>query len=346
MSLPLSLQWQEDELIMLDQTHLPIEEVMLRPKTVEAVFEAIKMLRVRGAPAIGIAGAYGLVIAMQHQRDLTWPEFLLEAERQADYLNSARPTAVNLSWALKRMIGKLNDQHDSETAFQVLLEEAKVIHEEDRKLCRGIGENGLSLIEEGMGILTHCNAGGLATSELGTALAPMYLAHEKGIRFRVYSDETRPLLQGSRLTAWELQQSGIDVTTICDNMAAVMMQEGKIDMVIVGTDRVAANGDVANKIGTFNVAILANYFKIPFYVACPASTIDLNTPTGAEIVIEERTPEEVTAFGERRTAPIDIKVRNPAFDVTPANLVTGIITEQTILRAPYAESIRQTYGTL
>jgi len=173
----------------------------------------------------------------------------------------------------------------------------------------------------------------------------MYLAHEKGISFRVYSDETRPLLQGSRLTAWELQRSGIDVTTICDNMAAVMMQEGKIDMVIVGTDRVAANGDVANKIGTFNVAILANYFKIPFYVACPASTIDLNTPTGAEIVIEERAPEEVTAFGERRTAPIDIKVRNPAFDVTPANLVTGIITEQTILRAPYAESIRQTYGS-
>ena len=345
MSLPLSLQWQEDELIMLDQTRLPIEEVMLRPTTVDAVFEAIKMLRVRGAPAIGIAGAYGLVIAMQHQRDLTWPEFLLEAERQADYLNSARPTAVNLSWALKRMIGTLNDQQDSETAYQVLLKEAKLIHEEDRKLCRGIGENGISLIEEGMGILTHCNAGGLATSELGTALAPMYLAHEKGIRFRVYSDETRPLLQGSRLTAWELQQSGIDVTTICDNMAAVMMQEGKIDMVIVGTDRVAANGDVANKIGTFNVAILANYFKIPFYVACPASTIDLNTPTGAEIVIEERAPEEVTAFGERRTAPIDIKVRNPAFDVTPANLVTGIITEQRILRAPYAESIRQTYGT-
>ena len=345
MSLPLSLQWQEDELIMLDQTLLPIEEVMLRPKTVEAVFEAIKMLRVRGAPAIGIAGAYGLVIAMQHQRDLTWPEFLLEAERQADYLNSARPTAVNLSWALKRMIGTLNDQHESETAYQVLLEEAKLIHEEDRKLCRGIGENGLSLIEEGMGILTHCNAGGLATSELGTALAPMYLAHEKGIRFRVYSDETRPLLQGSRLTAWELQQSGIDVTAICDNMAAVMMQEGKIDMVIVGTDRVAANGDVANKIGTFNVAILANYFKIPFYVACPASTIDLNTATGDEIVIEERAPEEVTAFGERRTAPTDIKVRNPAFDVTPANLVTGIITERTILRAPYAKSIRQTYGT-
>lgn len=343
MSLPLSLQWQDERLILLDQTRLPLEEVLLEPSTVEDVFEAIQRLRVRGAPAIGIAGAYGLVLALKSQRNLSWPAFEKEARRQADYLNSARPTAVNLSWALQRMLSVLEGLQNSEAAYQRLCQEAQAIHEEDRKLCRGIGEQGLPLIQDGMGVLTHCNAGALATSELGTALAPLYLAHDAGLRFRVYSDETRPLLQGSRLTAWELQRSGLDVTTICDNMAAAMMQARLIDLVIVGTDRVAANGDVANKIGTLGVAILAKYFDIPFYVACPASTIDLRTATGKEIVIEERSAEEVTSFGERQTAPEGIQVRNPAFDVTPAHLVTGIITEQGILRPPYTDSIRQAY---
>ena len=343
MSLPLSLQWQDERLILLDQTRLPLEEVLLEPSTVEDVFEAIQRLRVRGAPAIGIAGAYGLVLALKSQRNLSWPSFEKEARHQADYLNSARPTAVNLSWALQRMLSVLEGLQNSEAAYQRLCQEAQAIHEEDRKLCRGIGEQGLPLIQDGMGVLTHCNAGALATSELGTALAPLYLAHDAGLRFRVYSDETRPLLQGSRLTAWELQRSGLDVTTICDNMAAAMMQARLIDLVIVGTDRVAANGDVANKIGTLGVAILAKYFDIPFYVACPASTIDLQTATGKEIVIEERSAEEVTSFGERQTAPEGIQVRNPAFDVTPAHLVTGIITEQGILRPPYTDSIRQAY---
>jgi len=228
--------------------------------------------------------------------------------------------------------------------FAALTEEAEAIHEEDRQLCRGMGEHGASLIKDGMGVLTHCNAGGLATSELGTALAPMYVAQAQGVSFRVYADETRPLLQGARLTAWELQRSGIDVTLITDNMAAHLMAEGAIDLVITGTDRVAANGDVANKIGTLGVAILARHFGLPFYVACPSSTIDLNTPTGAGIPIEERDGEEVCHFGERRTAPEGVKTRNPAFDVTPHELVTGLITEKGILGPPYEQSLSKVFG--
>jgi methylthioribose-1-phosphate isomerase len=227
--------------------------------------------------------------------------------------------------------------------YQALEAEAIQIHNEDRQLCRRIGEHGQRLIQPGMGVLTHCNAGSLATSELGTALAPLYLAHEQGVSFRVYADETRPLLQGSRLTAWELQQSGIDVTVICDNMAAHLMSQGLIQLVIVGTDRVAANGDVANKIGTLGVAILAHHFQIPFYVACPYSTIDFQTPSGEAIVIEERGEQEVTHFGLRRTAPEQIQYRNPAFDVTPHGLVTGLITERGIIQPPNGETLRQFY---
>jgi methylthioribose-1-phosphate isomerase len=230
------------------------------------------------------------------------------------------------------------------TIHQALTEEALAIHKEDRALCRGIGEAGLSLILEGSGVLTHCNAGSLATSELGTATSPMYLAHAQGTRFRVYADETRPLLQGARLTSWELQQSGIDVTLICDNMAATTMAQGLIDLVIVGADRVVANGDAANKIGTLGVAILAKHFDIPFYVACPYSTIDFNTLSGDEIIIEERDANEVTNFGAKPTAPDAMQVLNPAFDVTPAELVSGLITERGILRPPYTESLRQHYA--
>ncbi len=343
-----SITWENGKLYFLDQTELPGKVVQEEQTSVEQVWLSIKKLKVRGAPAIGIAGAYGLVIAMKKFLQSNVKDFLIKLKEQADYLDSSRPTAVNLSWGLKRMRERaeaevLLNKSVSEI-YKLLIDEAILIHEEDKELCRGIGENGLPLIKEGMGILTHCNAGALATSELGTATAPMYLAHEKGISFRVYADETRPLLQGARLTSWELQQVGIDVTLICDNMAASMMAEGLIDMVIVGTDRVAANGDVANKIGTMAVAVLASYFNIPFYVASPSSTIDLNTATGDLINIEERGAEEISSFGERRTGPEGIKVRNPAFDVTPNGLVTAIITEQGIIKAPYKKKLAEMFS--
>lgn len=342
---PEPILWENGELFLLDQTQLPLTTITEKQESVEQVWDSIKQLKVRGAPAIGIAGAYGLVLAMKHQTHLSNPDFLAELARQAAYLDSARPTAVNLHWALTRMVQKAETLSPlaGPERYQALVAEAVQIHQEDRQLCRRIGEHGLPLIQAGMGILTHCNAGALATSELGTALAPLYLAHERGLRFKVYADETRPLLQGARLTAWELQQSGIDVTLICDNMAAHMMSQGLIDLVIVGTDRVAANGDVANKIGTMGVAILAQYFQIPFYVACPYSTIDFNTANGQAIVIEERSEDEVTHFGLRRTAPEGMPVRNPAFDVTPNTLVTGLITERGILRAPYGANLQRFY---
>ena len=347
-TLPPSIEWKGETLFLLDQTQLPLEIVIESPTSVEQVWEAIKRLKVRGAPAIGIAGAYGLVIGLRNQISLPTHEFLTEVERLAAYLDNARPTAVNLRWALTRLVNRAKTMALTASSpiaiLEALEQEAIQIHDEDRQLCRAIGAHGVSLFRPGMGVLTHCNAGALATSELGTALAPMYLAHERDIPFRVYADETRPLLQGARLTSWELQQSGIDVTLICDGMAAHLMSQGLIDLVIVGTDRVAANGDVANKIGTLGVAIAAQYFDIPFYVACPYSTIDFATPTGQDIVIEERGEEEVTHFGDRRTAPPNMKVRNPAFDVTPHRLVTGLITEKGILRPPYAATLKQQYA--
>ncbi len=345
-ALPRAVEWRQGELYLLDQTRLPHEAAMEKQESAEQVWQAIKMLKVRGAPAIGVAGAYGLCVAMRGHRDLTAEAFLAEMDRQAAYLDSSRPTAVNLGWALKRMCdaARRSAAGDGRALYDVLVAEAEAIHEEDRRLCLGMGLNGADLIRDGMGILTHCNAGALATSELGTATAPMYVAQSRGVKFRVYADETRPLLQGARLTVWELQRSGIDVTLITDNMAAQMMKEGRIDLVITGTDRVAANGDVANKIGTLGVAILARYFDIPFYVACPSSTIDLNAATGEDIPIEERDEEEVTAFGGRRTAPEGVGVRNPAFDVTPNALVAGLITEKGIVRAPYEENLRALFG--
>ena len=348
-TLPYSIEWKQGALYLLDQTRLPLETVVERQDTLEQVWHSIKQLKVRGAPAIGIAGAYGLVIGLRPKTHLPAAEFIVEATRQADYLDSARPTAVNLHWALQRLVTCITAIADSTpavastTLLAALEQEAIQIHEEDRQLCRAIGEHGVSLIQPGMGVLTHCNAGALATSELGTALAPLYLAHEQGTSLRVYADETRPLLQGARLTSWELQQCGLDVTLICDSMAAHLMSQGVIDLVIVGTDRVAANGDVANKIGTLGLAIAAQYFNVPFYVACPYSTIDFATGSGKDITIEERGEDEVTHFGDRRTAPIDMTVRNPAFDVTPHALVTGLITERGILRPPYAANLKQEY---
>jgi len=346
LNLPETLVWKAGELYLLDQTQLPLETIFEHQKTVEQVWNSIKQLKVRGAPAIGVAGAYGLVVGAKSKIHLETDAFLQELDQLASYLDTARPTAVNLKWGLTRMLEKAKSLTHLPVPelYKALVQEAIQIHNEDRRLCRRIGENGKSLIQPGMGILTHCNAGSLATAELGTALSPMYLAHERGVPFKVYADETRPLLQGARLTSWELQQAGVDVTLICDNMAAHLMSQGLIDLVIVGTDRVAANGDVANKIGTLGVAILAHYFKIPFYVACPYSTIDFNTPTGRAIVIEERGESEVTHFGHRRTAPKDIQYRDPAFDVTPHHLVTGLITERGLIRPLGAEQLQQQYA--
>ena len=341
--LPKSVEWIDGSLFLLDQTKLPLEVVIEEQLTVEQVWDSIKKLKVRGAPAIGIAGAYGLLVALKEKRGSSKTDFFNYMNEKADYLDSARPTAVNLSWALKRMLKKSAMLSDIsvDSIYCELEKEAIEIHEEDKRLCKKIGEEGLHLIKEGSGILTHCNAGALAVSELGTALSPIYLAHANGVKFRVYADETRPLLQGARLTTWELHKSGVDTTLITDNMAGHIMSQGLIDLVIVGADRVAANGDVANKIGTLSVAILAKHFNIPFYSACPYSTIDMETETGRDIVIEERDGSEVFKFQGTITAPETIKTRNPAFDVTPSSLITGIITERGILSHPFEESLKQ-----
>jgi len=349
-SLAKTLTWDDGVLTLLDQTLLPVEVKAEKQESIEQVWDSIKKLKVRGAPAIGIAGAYGVLYGVKDKTDLPVQEFLDQLKKSADYLDTSRPTAVNLSWALKRMVSKANlmaeenPSSSSKDIYTTLEMEAIAIHEEDKKICRDIGLNGKGLIKDGMGVLTHCNAGSLATSELGTATAPMYLAHEDGIDFKVYADETRPLLQGARLTSWELQQSGVNVTLITDNMAAFMMSKGEVDLAIVGCDRVAANGDTANKIGTMGVAILAKHFNLPVYIACPSSTIDFETQSGNDIVIEERDPEEVTSFGNRRTGPEGIKVRNPAFDVTPHELIAGFITEKGIIKAPFKENLRKAFG--
>ena len=340
------VRWQDGELYLLDQTLLPGKIVLEHQACAAQVRDSIQRLKVRGAPAIGIAGAYGLVIALRDKLHLDRDSFITEMRKQADYLEAARPTGVNLRWALRRMVqrGLETAGADPGRIHSELLAEAIRIHDEDRRLCRGIGAAGRPLIRQDMGILTHCNAGLLATSELGTATAPMYLAHRDGVDFRVFVDETRPLLQGARLTSWELLQAGIDVTLICDNMAATMMAQGKIDLVITGADRVAANGDAANKIGTLGLAVLARHFNIPFHVAIPYSSIDLDAASGADIPIEERAPDEVTHWGGHRTAPDNVKAGNPAFDVTPNDLITGIITERGILRSPYDQSIQALYS--
>ncbi len=310
---------------ILDQTKLPGEVVRLRLSSPEAVYRAIRTLAVRGAPAIGCAAALGLAACAQRFGTADPAAFLARLRETADHLNGSRPTAVNLSWALQRCLAQVAP--GSVAAMnQALLDEALAILAEDIQRCEAIGRHGLPLIEPGMGILTHCNAGALATAGNGTALAPLYAAHEAGIGFTVYSDETRPLLQGARLTAWELSVSGIDVVTICDSMAAQVMREGKIARVIVGADRVAANGDAANKIGTYQLAIAARYHRIPFYVAMPGSTIDRTLADGSKIPIEQRAPDEIFHCANAR-------VYNPAFDVTPRELITGYITERGILEA-------------
>ncbi len=334
--LPRTVQWIGDlpgHVRLIDQTLLPTQVEYRDCLTVEDVWEAIRSLRVRGAPAIGVAAAMGMVVGIQSQTDsATYAKRLNEV---AAYLRTSRPTAVNLFWAIERMERKASLTKNAANCGDVtrlLLDEALAIEEEDRQMCRAIGAHGSALIQNGQGILTHCNAGSLATAEYGTALAVMYTALEQGKSFRVFADETRPLLQGARLTAWELQQAGIDVTLICDSMAAKVMREGKIQLVIVGADRIAANGDTANKIGTYGVAVLAKAHGIPFYVAAPSSTFDLRIRDGRQIPIEQRDPREITHGFGKAIAPEGIRVYNPAFDVTPADLIAGIITEKGLIR--------------
>lgn len=397
--LPRPLVLEEDRLVILDQTALPLVERYLELYTPREVFAAIQKLQVRGAPAIGISAAYGLYLGLrplaagQHaQQEASCEEqrqqqlqvqplvpataVLEKAEELARYLRSARPTAINLAWALERVLTALREGLarglDACELVQVAHRTATALLEEDNAVCSAIGRHGLELIrraaaeratprtkckrsagrpaadaanpadptEREIGILTHCNAGGLATAGWGTALAVIYMAHAAGLPIRVYADETRPVLQGARLTAWELQQTGVPVTLICDNMAGALMAKGKVDLCIVGTDRVTANGDVANKIGTYTVAVLAHHHGIPFYVAAPTSSIDMKLPNGEAIPIEERSPEEVTTIGGRRIAPEGVDVWNPAFDVTPAELVSALITEHGILYQPYAGALK------
>ncbi|ACL75645.1 S-methyl-5-thioribose-1-phosphate isomerase [Ruminiclostridium cellulolyticum] len=334
------------ELIILDQTLLPAETVFLKLKTQEEIWEAIYKLRVRGAPAIGIAAAYGIYLGAKASKATDYDGFYSEIIKLKEYLASSRPTAVNLFWALDRMdecVKRNKEKTVNDIKFD-LLKESQNIKQEDIWVCRSIGEYGLTLLKPGMGILTHCNAGQLATSKYGTALAPIYVGHEKGYNLKVFADETRPLLQGARLTAYELNKAGVDVTLICDNMASAVMKNGWVQAVFVGCDRVAANGDTANKIGTSGVAILAKNYNIPFYVCAPTSTIDLSCASGKDICIEERKPEEVTEMWyEKRMAPKDIKVFNPAFDVTDEKFITGIITEYGIVKAPYSESLKEIF---
>jgi methylthioribose-1-phosphate isomerase len=346
--IPFTVGWVEEGngfIRLIDQTLLPTDLVWRDCHTIDQLWEAIRSLRVRGAPAIGVAAGYGLALAA---RQATSHQDLHSRIAAASaHLRTSRPTAVNLFWALDRMeqtLARASSSSNLTDLQTALLREAHAIAEEDVAQCRAIGEHGAKLVHEGAGLLTHCNAGGLATSQYGTALAPMFHAAEMGRRFTVFTDETRPLLQGARLTAWELQQRNIDTVLICDSMAAQVMKEGKIQLVIVGADRIAANGDTANKIGTYGVAVLAAAHKIPFYIAAPSSTFDLSLKTGDQIPIEQRPLMEITHGFGKQTAPGGIQVYNPAFDVTPAHLIAGIITEFGIVRPVTAKEIAQVVG--
>jgi methylthioribose-1-phosphate isomerase len=346
-----TIAWTGSAVKLLDQTRLPTETVYVEITDERQMWDAIKRLVVRGAPAIGVAAAFGVYLGVRGADGTNDAgQFAQRLADVGDYLKSSRPTAVNLAWAVDRITGVAHAAFKRNSALtnvkKAILDESIAMLEEDRNVCRAIGEHGLSLFAhlvapgDVVPILTHCNAGSLATVAYGTALAPIYVGAERGMKFHVFADETRPLLQGSRITAYELQANGIPVTILCDNMAATVMQQGKIKAVIVGTDRVAANGDVANKIGTLSVAILAKHFGIPFYVAAPTSSIDLSLASGREIPIEQRDPAEITRGLGRVTAPQGVNVYNPAFDVTPNELVTAIITEKGIVTAPYLAGLR------
>ncbi len=335
-----------DAVVIIDQTKLPGAVELLRLTTAQQMWDAIYLLQVRGAPAIGVAAAMCIYILAKGMPKDSFAQFYAEYKKQSEFLDSSRPTAVNLSWALKRM-DRCVLAHKEEPVADIIAalhDEAVAIRDEDVEVCRKIGENGVTLLKPGDGVLTHCNAGKLATVQLGTATAPIYVAEERGYGLRVFCDETRPLLQGARLTAFELQESGVDTTLICDNMSATVMKNGWVDAIFVGCDRVAANGDTANKIGTSVVAAVAKQYGVPMYICAPTSTIDMETATGDDIIIEERKPEEVAEMWyEKRMAPKNVKIFNPAFDVTNHSLIAGIVTEYGIARAPYEKSLQDIF---
>lgn len=337
-----TMNWEEDQLMLLDQTRLPNDIVYEQHDSIESIWKAIQMMKVRGAPAIGVAAAYGVYLGVKESQASSFTAFMEELNECTDCLATSRPTAVNLFWALDRMkrTARAWNNVPVETIKANLLKEAQHIHKEDEQTNKKIGKHALNLLHDGMGILTHCNAGALATTKYGTATSPIYLAHEQGWDLKVYANETRPRLQGSMLTAMELQLAEIDVTVITDSMDSVILSQGKIDAIIVGADRVAANGDVANKVGTLGLSILAQYYNVPFYVAAPTSTIDMNMKSGADIPIEKRDPMEVIHGFGTWTALKDSQVYNPAFDVTPSKNVTAIITEKGIINNPNEANVK------
>jgi len=338
-----TIEWQDDAVVMIDQRKLPASEIYVSCKTAQEVAKAIKTMVIRGAPAIGVAAAMGIALGMQRSKATGTKQFAVEFQKLCDLMAATRPTAVNLFWAIERMKRVFADAAQGGRSVEEIKErlaaEARRIHDEDVESCRTMGAFGAELVPQEARILTHCNAGALATAGYGTALGVIRAAAERGKKVAVIADETRPFLQGARLTAWELVKDGIDTTVITDNMSASMMRLGQVDLVVVGADRIAANGDVANKIGTYGVAVLAKEHGIPFYVAAPVSTIDLDTSDGSKIPIEERDEREVTHVGPNRLTPEGARIRNPAFDVTPAKYVTAIITERGVARAPYHESL-------
>ncbi len=341
-----TIEWRDNKVIMLDQTRLPGEEVYNEYTDYRGVAEAIRGMIIRGAPAIGVAAAMGIALGAQEIIADTFESFYQQLTNVCEVMAKTRPTAVNLFWAIERMkrVAAANSSRDVDTIRTILREEAIRIEEEDLAICRAIGRNGADLIPAGATVLTHCNAGGLATAGYGTALGVIRAAHEAGRNIRVFADETRPWLQGARLTCWELMRDGIDVTLISDNMAGYFMRRGEIDCCVVGADRIAANGDTANKIGTYSVAVLAKENRIPFYVAAPVSTLDLSLPSGEQIPIEERQSHEVTHLQGVAIAPHGITVRNPAFDVTPARYISAIITENGVARGNYEHELKAVLG--
>lgn len=340
-----SISWEEDHLSILDQTQLPLREIYSDVNTIGQVWEAIKKLKVRGAPAIGIAGAYGLYLGVRELESKNFTSFNVELNRWIEYLKTSRPTAVNLSWALERINQTVYANKDKELdeIKEIILKTAKTIHDEDKRVCKKIGEHGSELVEKKWNILTHCNTGALATGAYGTAFSVILHAHHEDKDIHVWVDETRPLLQGARLTTWELKKAEIPFHLISDSAAGSLMNTGKVDMVIVGADRVTANGDTANKIGTYSLAVLAKENDIPFYVALPLSTFDLETETGKEIDIEEREPEEVTHIGKSPITPKKTEAYNPAFDITPNKYITGFITEKGIVKPDFKKNIKKLF---
>lgn len=341
-----SIEWREDHLRIIDQTYLPKREVYNDIRDIGRAWEAIKKLRVRGAPAIGIAAGYGFYLGIKDLPENTFQSFWIEIDRIASYLESARPTAVNLKWAINRIKSTIqaNKEKSIDEIKEIVLQTAKTIHAEDKRTCKKIGENGQPLIPSNANILTHCNTGSLATGQYGTALSVIFHAQETGKKPHVWVGETRPLFQGARLTTWELMNADVSIKLITDSMAGMLMNQKKVDLIIVGADHVSANGDTANKIGTYSLAVLAHYHHIPFYVAIPTATIDMHIDSGDQIPIEERDPEEITSYNGSMIAPKKTEAYNPAFDVTPAELITAFITEKGIVEPPYKDRFRQLFS--